>query len=527
MRTSLGISAGNEVVCSAVVTTATNGAQSFDYRVVSADVTHSDPGDLVASSIELMTTQMPRDYLHRVGTHTPGASTPQTQAVPAGAIAVAYRDREQAMAIRAAIGRQRHDVKLIPESTAALTYLRHTGLLDRYETVAVIDLGASGMTVTVADLADDTVLRSERTDAISGSAVDEQIYHHLLDCHFARRGTRPNRHMLINRSRAAKEHLSTAPAVTIDHVAGHPLKLTRADFGELIADLLHEAAGYAQAVFARAPKLPEAVAIIGGGANIVTLVDGLDERLDIPVLSVPEPESATAKGAALVADSAQPSAFAPITLGTERSAGTFTKLVGTLAGAIVVVGLVVGYGVKELVPTAHQDVTPAGTTNTTELTTAAPVQTQVPVASPTSIPGSRTERQPEPTSAGPVQQPGGVTATSTPGSTSPTTDPDQPPTVTPTTSAPALRPDPNLPQIPLPNLPHLLGPLLGTETPEPSTPDTPTPAPQTPGAASTKPGHSRIPVLPRSDSGSGEAESSPPAETTTPASPTESVQPED
>ncbi len=527
MRTSLGISAGNEVVCSAVVTTATNGAQSFDYRVVSADVAHSDPGDLVASSIELMTTQMPRDYLHRVGTHTPGASAPQARPVPAGAIAVAYRDREQAMAIRAAIGRQRHDVKLIPESTAALTYLRHTGLLDRYAAVAVIDLGASGMTVTVADLADDTVLRSERTEAISGAAVDEQIYHHLLDCHFARRGTRPNRNMLINRSRVAKEHLSIAPTVTIDHVAGQPLKLTRADFGELIADLLDEAADYSRSVFARAPKLPEAVAIIGGGANIATLVDGLDARLDIPVLSVPEPESATAKGAALVADSAQPSAFSPITLSAERSAGTFTKLVGTLAGAIVVVGLVVGYGVKELVPTAHQDVTPAGTTNTTQATTVPPVQTQTPAGSPTTIPGSRTERQPEPTSAaGQVQQQGGITATTTPGSTSPTTDPDQPTTVAPTTSAPALRPDPNLPQIPLPNLPHLFGPLLGTSTPEPGASEDGTPSPQMPGAGPTKPGHSRIPVLPRSDSGSGGSETAPRTESTTPPSPTESAHPQ-
>ncbi|WP_227984220.1 Hsp70 family protein [Nocardia spumae] len=526
MRTSLGISAGNEVVCSAVVTTAPNGAQTFDYRVVSADVAHSDPGDLVASSIELMTTQMPRDYLHRVGTHTPGALVPQSQPVPPGAIAVAYRDREQAMAIRAAIGRERRDVQLIPESTAALTYLRHTGLLDRYETVAVIDLGASGMTVTVADLADDTVLRSERTDAISGAAVDELIYHHLLDCHFSRRGTRPNRQMLINRSRAAKEHLSIAPAVTIDHVAGQPLKLTRADFGELIAGLLQEAADYARAVFARAPKSPAAVTVIGGGANITAVVDGLESLLDIPVLSVPEPESATAKGAALVADSVQPSPFSPITLGSDGSAGTFTKLIGTLAGAIVVVGLVVGYGVKELVPTAHQDVTPAGTTNTAQLTTVAPTPSQGPASTPTSIPGSRTDRLPAGTVTG-TTTPGSPAPGTTPGS-APTSSTDQPPTVTPTTSGPTLRPDPNLPQIPLPNLPHLLGPLLGTSTPE--QPDSPEAQNRTPEAAPTKPttpGHSRVPVLPRSSSGSADSERVSPAEPTTPAQSTTTVQPED
>lgn len=526
MRTSLGISAGNEVVCSAVVATAPNGAQSFDYRVVSADVAHSDPGDLVASSIELMTTQMPRDYLHRVGAHTPGAAAPRTQPVPDGAIAVAYRDREQAMAIRAAIGRQRRDVQLIPESTAALTYLRHTGLLDRYETVAVIDLGASGTTVTVADPADDTVLRSERTDAISGAAVDELIYHHLLDCHFARRGTRPNRTMLINRSRAAKEHLSIAPAVTIDHVAGKPLKLTRADFGELVAGLVGELAAYARAVFARAPKLPEAVAVIGGGANIVSVVDGLDALLDIPVLSVPEPESVTAKGAALVADSAQPSAFAPIALGSDGSASTFTKLVGTLAGAVVVVGLVVGYGVKELVPAAHQDVTPAGTTDTAQLTTPS-APTPLPAGTPTNGTGQGRERTPAGTTAVTTQPESSAPGNSSPGSSSlpPTTE--QPPSVTPTTSAPVLRPDPNLPQIPLPNLPHLLGPLWGPTTPESVTPQPNTPGAPTPGAAPTRPttpGHSRIPVPPHSSSGSADSEPAQPAES---PHPTTTVQPED
>ncbi|MBF6327430.1 Hsp70 family protein [Nocardia transvalensis] len=477
MRTSLGISAGNEVVCSALVATAPNGAQSFDYRVVTADVAHSDLGDLVVSSIELMTTQMPRDFVHPVGAQAAGLPVPraETALAPPGAIAVAYRDREQALAIRAAVSRQRRDVQLIPESSAALGYLRHTGLLDRYDTVAIIDLGASGMSVTVADLADDTVLRSERTPTISGSAVDELIYHHLLDCHFARRGTRPNRNMLINRSRAAKEHLSIAPAVTIDHVAGQPLKLTRADFEELIADLLREAAVFAAGVFARAPKYPQAVTVIGGGANIPAVVAGLDDLLDIPVGTVPEPEAATAKGAALIADSAQPSPFPTIGLGTDAPAGTFTKLVGTLACAVVVVGLVVGYGVKELVPAANHDVNPAGTTDTAQST---------PPPTPAPGPGGSAT-----TTAG---QTGGstdssVSPTPTPSPQAPTTSVNRPP------SAPPLRPDPNLPQIPLPDLPHLLGPFLGTTTPAPE-------------SVSPAPTQSRAPsTFPRSNSGSADS----------------------
>ncbi|WP_067561860.1 Hsp70 family protein [Nocardia acidivorans] len=484
MRTSLGISAGSEVVCSATVATTPNGLQHFDYRVVTADTAHSDLGDLVASSIELMTTQIPRDAVHPLGTHPAAiaaAAHHDSAPGPPGDIAVAYRDREQAQIIRSAIGRQRRDVRLIPESTAALAFLRYTGLLDRYQTVAVLDIGATGTTVTVADHADDTVLRSERTATVSGNAVDELILRHLLDCHLARRGTRPNRGMLLNRSRAAKEHLSIAPAVTIDHVAGQPLKLTRVDFDELVSDLLRELAVFARAVFARAPKFPEVVAVIGGGANTPAVLASLERQLDVPVLTVPEPEAAIAKGAALVAHSAAPIAFPVISRGSDAPIGTFTKLAGTLAGAIAVVGLIIGYGVKELVPE------PQGT-NYSPPTTGAqqPVLPTTPPSGPTS--GANTTINTNPSHRGtPATTPSAGQSGTTPGGT--------PSTPLTTAAQPPLRPDPGLPQIPFPSdLPRLLGPLLGT-----TLPPTDTIAPSTPG--STTPG-STTPGLPRNNSGS-------------------------
>ncbi|QLY31932.1 Hsp70 family protein [Nocardia huaxiensis] len=474
MRTSLGISAGNEVVCSATVATAPNGAQNFDYRVVTADTAHSDLGDLVASSIELMTTQIPRDIVHG-GHHITPLVQQDTEAAAPGDIAVAYRDREQAQIIRSAIGRQRRAVQLIPESTAALAFLRHTGLLDRYDTVAVLDLGATGTTVTVADHADDTVLRSERTTAISGNAIDELILQHLLDCHMARRGTRPNRGMLLNRSRAAKEHLSIAPAVTIDHVAGQAIKLTRVDFEELVSDLVRELAVFARGVFARAPKFPEAVALIGGGANTPMVLAALERQLDVPVLTVPEPEAAIAKGAALVADSQATTAFPVISLGSDAPVGTFTKLAGTLAGAIVVVGLIIGYGVKELVPE------PQGT-NYSPSTNQQPMTTPPPVTVPPSGGGITTPAVPSRSPAqGTVPPATSNGQPATPGSI-------QSPTGT-TVQQPPLRPDPGLSQIPFPaDLPRILGPLLGTTV----APDATDPgAPTTPGTG-----------LPRQNSGS-------------------------
>ncbi|WP_156371323.1 Hsp70 family protein [Nocardia arizonensis] len=463
MRTSLGISAGNEVVCSALVSTAPNGAKSFDYRVVSADAAHSDVGDLVASSIELMTTQLPTnrigyDIAFPIDVRSAAAKSAGREAVPTS-VAVAYRGKEQAQVIRAATGKQR-DLRLIPEGAAALTYLRHTGLLDRYDTVAIIDLGATGLSVTVADHVEGDILRSERTTAISGNAIDDLIYHHLVDLHYARRGTRPNRGMLTNRGRAAKEHLSVANAVTIDHVAGQPLKLTRADFDELIAELLRDTAGFTAAVFTRAPTYPEAAVVIGGGANIPAVVSTLCNRLDLPVHTVPDPEAVIAKGAALVADSAQPTAFPVANLAPAAPAGTITKVMGTLAGAIVVVGLVIGYGIKTFAPTADDEVSPAGTTSSAHHVPSSPA------APPTSAPTADTGRP----------------ATSAPDTTESPVAPTTTRAPIPSTQ-PTLRPDPNLPPIPFP---EMLGPVLDSRrmptgesesrTHAPTTAQTPAPA---------------------------------------------------
>ncbi|MEV5390720.1 Hsp70 family protein [Nocardia farcinica] len=507
MRTSLGISAGNEVVCSALVATAPNGAQSFDYRVVSADAAHSDIGDLVASSIDLMTTQLPARQVphdvawpaHPIGVGgESGLGLQAAASKPPTSVAVAYRSREQAQVIRSATGRQR-ELELVHEATAALTYLRHTGLTDRYGTVAVVDLGATGLSVSVAEQADGTLLHTQRTHAISGNAIDDLIYHHLVDLHFARRGTRPNRAMLVNRGRAAKEHLSIAPAVTIDHVAGQPLKLTRSDFEVLIADLLADTAAYVSGAFARSPRAPEAVAVIGGGANIPAVVETLRRSLDVPVLTVDDPEAVIAKGAALVADAAQPATLPVGAMGAESSVSTFTKVAGTLVGAVVVVGLIIGYGVKTLAPTADDEVSPAGTTSGTRLP-GAPVAV-VPTTAPAPTAGGITTLAP-PTSAAP-------TTTERTGVPSTTGSPVAPTTAPSTT--PTLRPDPNLPPIPFP---ELLGPLLDRNAPQEQNSEPPlseqpdagsppvTTSPSTTAPTPTQaPAQSRVP-FPRAGSGS-------------------------
>lgn len=485
MRTSLGISAGNEVVCSALVTTAANGARTFDYRVVSADA-HSDLGDLVASSIELMTTQLPASHSHEAvfGTQLPATQTSGLDVMadrPPTGVAVAYRSKEQAHAIRLATGKQR-EPQLVPETTAALTFLRDTGLLDRYGTVAVVDLGASGCTVSVVGPADGTVLHTARSTAVSGRAIDDLLYRHLVDQHYARRGTRPNRSVLVNRARTAKEHLSVTQAVTIDHIGGKPLKLTRADFESLTAGVWREMARFASMTFGLADRAPEAVVVIGGGANIPAVLETLRGELKLPVVTVPDPDAVIAKGAALLADTAR--STGPIgALAPDKPGNTLLKAFGTVAGAIVVVGLIVGYGVNAMAPSSDEEVSPAGTTSSAQL----PTTDTIAPTTATVVPGT-TEEIPrpveEPADAGePSTTLADPPVTGEPGTGEypwaneiPSTSGEPSTSTTPSTepSPPTLRPDPNLPHIPFPE-----GMNPGTPVPPPSPGEMPTDQPST------------------------------------------------
>lgn len=362
MRAALGVSAGSEIVCSALTVTAADSSQRFDYRVISADEANADLGDLVASAIDLMTNQIAGDTIQ------------------VGGIAVAYRDREQTHAIRSAVGTQRRDLRLVPETAAALAYLQYTGDVAQMETVGICDFGAGGLTVTVMNQLDGTVLETQRTELISGNAIDELVYHLLARRHNigGERGRRPNRGMLTIRGRIAKEHLSTTTAVTIDHVAGRPVVLTRDELENLISGLLREAAVFVSKVLANSPRRPELLAVLGGCANIPAVSAILVHQLGIPVLAVDEPEAAIAKGAALVADSTQPTGYPMVSLAADAPVSTFTKVAGLLVGAVVVVGLIVGYGVQAL--TSHNNgVTPASTSSNEQ----SPVTTTTP---PTSTP---------------------------------------------------------------------------------------------------------------------------------------------
>ncbi|WP_137725430.1 exopolyphosphatase [Prescottella subtropica] len=429
MRSSLGISTGASGVCAALVTTDESGTRSVEYRTISTD-SGTDIGSLALSAIGLMTTQIP------------------DRRIEPDAIAVAYRTDGEAAAVRAAARNQRRSIRLVPEVDAALEYLRSTGLVDRYGHIALADLGASGLTVTIVDPADGTIsVRDRVADIDRDTASDHDT---------ARTASRT--------------------AEFVHHVAKRSL------------------------------RTPEAVVLVGGGANTPGPAAALGDTVGtLPVLVVDEPEAATAKGAALLAGSAEHHRFPVVT-------GTGSRVSAAAIGAFAIGALILGYCVTEMIPNAPENFSPAGSlVDTPEVVTElppapeppapAPGNTYVPTGdpSPTSTWQAPNGQWPPTTYSYPTTTEPRPTTDTTPTSTSPTPPPSTPPPTTGIPSPTTTTKDP-LPWIPpkWPERPTWLpefAPHNGFATPDAPTPDAPTPDAPAPDVPAT-------PVRP--DAGSAE-----------------------
>jgi hypothetical protein len=465
MRTSLGVSVGSEVVYSALLTTSAEGAQSFEYRTITADEANVDLGELVASSIELMTTQVR-----------------QTTVEPSG-IAVAYRNEDQTRSIRSAAGPRRRDLQLVPEPAAALAYLHYTGEVAQFETVAIADLGASGLTVTIVDQADGTVLDSHRSTEVGGNAVDDALYRHVAS-HRLPAGSRPSRTESMSRVRTAKEHLTNHDTTTVEYAPGRHRNLTRADLERVIAPLVASASAFVTTTIDAAPRRPDGLVLIGGGANMPALVSGLTKAFAIPVLRPTEPETVLAKGAALVADSVQPMVYPVVRMPVDAPIGTFTRVAGAIAGALVVIGLIIGYGVQSLtVSNGEENVSPAATLDRADEGALVNMTPSSAVPAPPLPTYEYSEPSPAAptydygdlealTTAAPVPRPLPETPRAAPQSGPPSPTTTNPSTMTPSpsapTTAPQLHPAPDLTAIPWPTVPEWLD---DNQNPDTGTPD--------------------------------------------------------
>lgn len=473
MRVGVGVSTGSEGVCAALVTVESDGSHAVEYRTVSADrQAKIDVGDLVTSAVELMASLVPGDR-------------------QPDSIAVTFRTEEHAARIRAALAHTTRDVRLVPEAAAASAHLATTGLVDGYDTIALVDLGASGLSVTVARRTDGVVLSYGRSEAIGGVVLDalvkDLVQNMTLDN--LRDDIRDDRGIGSARYRAIKELLSHENEARIERYSGVPLTVSRAAFETAASPLFDEAAQFVRSVFDESTHEPEAIVLIGGGAHIPLLATSLTDTFHARIIRLPEPDAVLAVGAAVVAASVTDNDY-PLVSAARRTAGRMGRYSGAIAAAVVAGGLVLAYGLQTMTPADDPSVSPAGSAT-------------------------------EPVAAGDAGRPAaeGYSPSDTPTSTRYSADPIGPAATTanssrPTsrlpassapTTTPTLRPAPDLPRIdwPMDPAPESSSPDAGTSvTVEPSTPVSPepttTPAPTTgsPVEPTPAPGETSEPTTP-------------------------------
>ncbi|WP_165839630.1 Hsp70 family protein [Rhodococcus sp. Eu-32] len=456
MRVGLGVSTGTEVVCAALVVAEDDGSTTVEYRTVSADSqANTDIGELVASAVELMTSLAPVSAGH--GTHSTERHQPD-------AISVSYRTPEQAASIRSALAHSRRAVALIPETTAAHAFLAESGLIARYGNVAIVDVGASGTTVSIVDSSSGVVHASERTDTFGGEVVDtlvrDLVHGHPTRRRDVRDDLRDERGVGSARYRSTKEHLSTHDSVDLGTST-----VRRADLDAAMRPLVTTVAQTAARLATDHDVDAEAVVLVGGGANTPSIRTVFEAVLGVPVLVVSEPDTVLAQGAAQVSLTGTGHLYPTIGArgdGQTKSVGRFS---GALVGALVVGGIVLAYGVQMLVPSDDAGYSPAGSASPSQPQTSQ-VGQEVPNTT-TGTSSAATSRESAPalptdSDASYSQRPTSPAADAVPATPAPSS-----------TRTPTLHPAPDLPLIPYPAQPTEPSPPPVTRTPEPSTPPPP------------------------------------------------------
>ncbi|MGB6069324.1 MAG: Hsp70 family protein [Rhodococcus sp. (in: high G+C Gram-positive bacteria)] len=219
---------------------------------------------------------------------------------PELATGVAYRDPRQADALHAALtGAHLHNYHLVHEVEAVVEYLAATGEARNCSSVALFDLGSSGLTVSVVDLVQRTVIASQRSGEYSGDLLDAYVRNNQLQ-RLGKQSTDPDMALFEKRCRIAKERLSTQDAVCLPDESGMIL-LSRENFELLITDLLDEAIEFAREVMIGANVPIDAVVLIGGGARMPIVQKRVGPLLELPSIVPTEPETVAARGAALTA----------------------------------------------------------------------------------------------------------------------------------------------------------------------------------------------------------------------------------
>ncbi|MGA9871162.1 MAG: Hsp70 family protein, partial [Rhodococcus sp. (in: high G+C Gram-positive bacteria)] len=280
-------------------------------------------------------------------------------------LGVAFPDPSYSKALKAALVEEYvSEVHIISEISGTVEMLRADADF-RYRTVALYDLGATGLELTVADIESGTVYATTRSAELSGMSIDLAVRDHLLTLDIlAEPRTHDEESSLLAFSREIKEALSSHEATQTSD-GQFPLMDRRMLDLQIIRSA--ERSAIALRDLTEMSEIPpEVVVAIGGGARIPLVEEVLRRYLRIPVVVPPEPELVAAQGAALYA--ARVDAVRPATPPSSRRSAR-TLLTPLLRFGLPSVAIL-GFLSWMLWPDATADRSVAGTPVTTIAETA-------------------------------------------------------------------------------------------------------------------------------------------------------------
>ena len=181
---------------------------------------------------------------------------------------------------------------LVSDIGAQIGALQESGDLTADQTVALFDLGAGGVTVSIVECDSGHVLGSRRSTVLSGDGCDASLSRHLLGSHVL---DPEARELFVETVCEAKERLSSVTAVEVATPAG-VATLHRSTMEDLVRDSVYDAVTLASSMITDAPHV-DALFAVGGGANMQIVRQSLIDGLSVPVFVPREPEALAARGA--------------------------------------------------------------------------------------------------------------------------------------------------------------------------------------------------------------------------------------
>ncbi|MFC7449555.1 hypothetical protein [Rhodococcus daqingensis] len=193
----------------------------------------------------------------------------------------------------ASAAQSRHHVRVVPETSSQLRYLRFTGLIPRHGASVLYDVGSSGLSACVADAASGEVLVARRSAVVGGDQFDRSLQAYLFDQGFR---------LDLTECRDLKEQLGHERVATAtDPDTGACRVLTGSDLAALTRDAVAHSTSVLRSMIRESKVRPSRIVVLGGGARVPGLVATLQSELRIQTVVPPEPASVAGRGAVLLA----------------------------------------------------------------------------------------------------------------------------------------------------------------------------------------------------------------------------------